>query len=113
MKYGHFTPLSEGHTVITKGLNGPGQCMHASEQNEYVTLYLSRTENDDFVEVANEEKIRIQVGKNMKTFIMPVTCGMLISNLHVYCGEEVWIAATIPNKYIIHGFASRSPLHSY
>ena len=89
-------------------MNGPGQCIHSSYVDEYVTLYLSFTENDEFVE-SNEEKIRIQVGKEMKTFMKCATPGLIMSNLHVYAGEEVWIAATIGNKYIIHGFVSTNP----
>lgn len=115
MKNNSTVPLSEGHKVITRALNTPGECIHFQEGSGYLTLYSKRTSEDgQFVLVDNDagrvgNVIRVQIGWELKTFMCNTQDEVLLKNVHVQ-DEEIWAATNAPNQYIVYGFVSQHPL---
>lgn len=117
-------PLSSGHVVLSKNFNGPGECIHKGFYGSgYMTLYATPCTyervngNMDEVPLAENVRIRVQVGEEMKTFVVNfqpaniTNASPFLKNVHVAAEEEVWAAIeNHRNEFIVHGFVSSEPV---
>lgn len=105
--------LSNDVTVISRNMNGPGNIVHKASRDEFVTLYAARSESleaaDNVVveRAATENTLRLIVGEQEHALVFPAATGVLISNLYVYAGTELWISCNSPGVYAIYGTTSK------
>ena len=111
------TGLSENRVVISRNFSGPGVLVHKPVQTEFLTLYAVEIAdldaNSDCLpeNSANSPFFRIVVGDSSHALICSIndTDRTIIRNLCVDKDLEIWIAASTPNKYCVHGVVSNLP----
>tara|TARA_B100001778_G_C18232225_1_gene469419 strand:+ start:156 stop:518 length:363 start_codon:yes stop_codon:yes gene_type:complete len=113
-----FKFITHNFAFLNRSLNGPGLKVHAAEDNEFVTLTMSKciSNDTDYVLAENPQNVifRIYIGDSNICLIREVIFGTILSipNIPVSNGKEIWIACNVPNQYCVYGFASQFPVCS-
>ncbi len=110
------TSLTEGYVFLTRNFNGPGSLVHTASKDEYVTLMAAPVQDMDGDLVARNDnqqaKVRITVGRCATALHVSVLSDgvkVIAPNLPVFAGDEVWVACSAPNEFLIYGFTSKRP----
>ena len=108
--------LSEGYVFLTRNFNGPGVLVHTAIEDEYVTLMAAPVQDMDGDFVARNDnqqtKVRINVGRCAMALHLSVLSDgvkVIAPNLPVLVGDELWVACSAPNEFLIYGFTSKRP----
>ena len=102
---------------MTRGFNGPGVLVHKASKDEYVTLMSAPVQDMDGDRgdrhTDNQPKVRISVGRYATALHVSVSVDsvkVVAPNLPVGAGDEIWVACSIPNEFLIYGFTSKRPI---
>lgn len=107
--------LTSHYELLTRNMNGPGVLVHTATRDESVTIVVHKCGNfdtNDFEVVTNDEYVtfRVQVGnQNLGlTKRVAVTENVVtFTDLPIKCGEEIWVASSMVNKYCVYGYTKR------
>ena len=120
-KMAQYLGLSEERVVCLKrNMNGPGTLIHKSSRTEFLTLHvIEYTEIDEGAVVVNAANVdrneaavfRITIGNSPVSInLKKSTSSIIIKDLCIYQGDEIWMSTSQPNKYCVYGVASTTPL---
>lgn len=105
--------ISEHLVLLSRPHQGPGVLVHSAQAGGFVTLWGIRACNlDDEDRAPNENNnaqnatCRITIGHRKIAIHVALTYDskMLISNLWVNPGEEVWVSTSQPKYHAVYGF---------
>ena len=104
------TSLSEGITMLSRPLQGPGICVHRNgETGKSLCLYVIPAMNiENMEENINDECVvyaYIYVGNSNIVLRKTIhqNTNVLLENMWLQPYEEVWISISQPNKYAVYG----------
>ena len=119
------TSLSEGTVLLTRPHNGPGVRVHSESEGAFLHLSCAPAYDLDDATTAHEPPtttakdasnittLRVAVGNASACLAMPVQNGegeqILVSNMWVDAGCEVWMSTSDVRKHVVYGFTTSKP----
>lgn len=114
--------LSEGRVCIRRGLVGPGNLVHTEGTGSFVTLYGHRALDLNRADVIPTDAVavnppnvdlpslRISIGNAQTAIVVDMAdFGLILRNIYVAAGEEIWVAADKQDRVVVYGFATAAP----
>lgn len=116
--------LSEGMTLLDRPHAGPGAFVHREGYGAFVHLYVAEALEmaaapaaDAVVVEQGGDTLRVTVGRGataIKLTLSPpedLKCPKcVVPNLWVDAGDEVWVSASRPGRYLAYGCATKRPM---
>ena len=103
--------ITNGFVLLTRNTNTPGQRVHVAQNNHFVHLNTDFVHTNQNVNDTREEDVffHIFIGNREGGIKKCIKggAGVLLSNMWIETGEEVWVNTSCPNTFIIHGFTTK------
>lgn len=96
----NMIPNTEG--LVCASARGDGSCVHKCTHSGFFTLHAVRTTTEQLPEMC----LVVRVGARDVTLCVDVPklqTSVVLSNLYVYAGEEVWVTATESCPVMVYG----------
>lgn len=115
--------LSNGRTLLKRNHSTSGIMVHdAGEHGRFVNLYCTSAHDIDnnsdwLLDVVNNDdspSLRISIGMDnvqmCTKLTTPEACTQIAKNIYVHPHEQIWISCSSPNKFVVHGIVTKTPL---
>lgn len=108
--------ITNNYALLTRNNDGPGLQVHACSSKEFVHLTFRKCkslDNDFDVVGGNVVEFRIMIGNSDVAILQKMDVAqdsILVPNLPVNSGEEIWVACTERNQYCVYGHTTKHSL---